>query len=231
MVIIIDEFPDMVDNDFITRSIMGCGQAQFGSAKTMDATFVLACWLTWQYDRDEKVLLFVDSKHCGVNGIDLVNAIRIEPWVHKGGDWQEKWRVFGFLTSIMIYGDGSSGVGYENGDSWCCGWIIGSWCEFLFGMVRPGQVGGERWRFESCVEAGKGFVGAWFVIGLDVKVLTSFFARNVGFVWAALAFIDVMETKIARFSIRNKEFGLCWHFFEQTGDGGWAFGFLHLPLV
>jgi hypothetical protein len=40
----------------------------------------------------------------------------------------------------------------------------------------------------------------------------------------------VMEAEIARFSIRNKEFGLCWHFFEQTGDGGWEFGFLHLPL-
>jgi hypothetical protein len=74
---IINEFPDMVDNDFITRLIMGCGQAQFGLAKTMDATFVLSCWLTWQYDRDKKVSSFVDSKHFGVNGIDLMNAVRV----------------------------------------------------------------------------------------------------------------------------------------------------------
>ena len=62
-----------------------------------------------------------------------------------------------------------------------------------------------------------------------MKVLTSLFTRDIGFVWAALALDDVMETEIARFPIGNKEFGLCWHFFEQTGNGGWAFSFLHLP--
>jgi hypothetical protein len=85
-VVIIDEFPDMVDNDFITRSIMGSGQAQFGLAKTMDAMFVLSCWLAWRYDRDKKVSSFVDSKRFGVNGIDLVNAVRVKPWVYKGED-------------------------------------------------------------------------------------------------------------------------------------------------
>ena len=63
-----------------------------------------------------------------------------------------------------------------------------------------------------------------------MKVLTSLSTRDIGFVWAALALDNVMETEIARFPIGNKEFGLCWHFFEQTGNGGWTFGCLHLPL-
>ena len=47
-----------------------------------------------------------------------------------------------------------------------------------------------------------------------MKILTPFFARDVGFVWAALAFNDVMEAKHARFPIRDEEFGLDWHVFE-----------------
>ena len=47
-----------------------------------------------------------------------------------------------------------------------------------------------------------------------MKILTPFSARDVGFVWASLALNDVMEAKVARFPIRDEEFGLGWHVFE-----------------
>ena len=89
-VVIINEFPEMVDNDFITGAIMGCGQAHFGMAKTTHATFVLACWLTRWHDRDREVTSFLHREQIRINETDLVDAIRIQPGVYKRENQQEK---------------------------------------------------------------------------------------------------------------------------------------------